>query len=426
MQRLAPLLSFVVLAVVLAGCGGGAASTPTDTGITVSGRFLLPDGTAASGITALIADEVVTPAADGSFQAAGIEAPYDVSVLISVPAADVVVSFQGITREDPVLVLPDLGSVPPERQATISFDLYYNETAVDPTVYDYAVLSGPVDYHPYEYFNLKGATLASRPVTWSGPATSSARIVAAQGTVLGAQPRMFTEYRNFASRDNISLEAGAAAHAGLSFSPVATGTITGTTTAPPGFTITRRSLGLMFGEEDWGVISYENHSSAFPIVPGFSLATPDVSGFSYYVALTAELGDADVRTRVAVADATATDVNVQIPAPPQLLQPADGQVGVTGSTVFEWTPMADGIYVMAAISPTPDAPYYVTFTDDTEARLPDVGALGISLPGAATYTWGVQAFAPADSIDMLASGLYFEDVGVTHGISTQRSATTAP
>ena len=112
MNRPTPLLSLVILTLLLAGCGAGTPEEredPGEPGITVSGKLLFPNGSAASEITALVAGQVITPNADGSFQAEDVEAPYDVSVKYD--AFPAVISFQGLTVEEPVLLIQSPGSV---------------------------------------------------------------------------------------------------------------------------------------------------------------------------------------------------------------------------------------------------------------------------------------------------------------------------
>lgn len=423
MNRPTPLLSLVILTLMLAGCGAGTPEEredpedPGETGITVSGKLLFPNGSAASEITALVAGQVITPNVDGSFQAEDVEAPYDVSVKYD--AFPAVISFQGLTVEEPVLLIQSPGSV--EREATITFTAY----SFDPTgTYDYAVCSGPVFLLACGGHAMAQTTPTTNTVRWRGPASIPARIVSAQGTVAGLQPRMFTNYTHFASRTGMTFVDGATSDYSLVYAPVATGTITGTTSAPAGFTVTHRGLGLMTGDDMWGVISYEADSAVSPIEPAFSLATPAASGFSYYVTATAEQGDASVTRYQPVASANATDVTLDLPTPPQLRQPANNQVGLTENMLFEWTPVEGALYMLGVVAPT--ATSYLIVTANPEARLPDLSALGISLPSAETLDWYVEAYAPIASVDELAIGVDYTSIGDTYAASARRSFTTAP
>ena len=426
-------ISLVLLTLLLAGCGGGAPADtdpdpdPEESGITVSGKLLFPNGSAASEMAVVVSGQATTTDASGAFQVENVEAPYEVAAHYD--TLNVVVAYQGLTVEEPVLVLLD-PTPEAERQATITFTAYSFDAAPPPppphnSNDDAAVCSGPVDFHFCSGRALARSTPSVRTVQWRGPASTPARIAAVQGTVLGVRPRMFTSYSHFASR-SMNFVDGEDGSYSITYARVSTGSITGTTTAPAGYTVTHRGLGLMTGDEVWGVISYEADSVASPIQTAFELATPMASGFSYYVTATAEQGEASVTRRVPVANANAADVTIELPTPPQLLQPANGQVGLSQNALFKWTAVEDAAYVHTLITATPGSPSYLIVTTDPEARLPDVSVIDVSLPSADTYTWGVRAIAPVASMDALAAGIYFETVGDTWATSARRTFTTAP
>lgn len=158
--------------------------------------------------------------------------------------------------------------------------------------------------------------------------------------------------------------------------------------------------------------------------PAFSLATPAASGFSYYLTATAKQGDASVTRYQPVASANATDVTLELPAPPQLLEPANSQVGVTENALFKWKPLENALYELGVVAPT--ATSYLIVTTNAEARLPDLSAIGVSLPSAADYAWYVQAYAPIASVDELAVGIDHTTLGDTFATSARRRFTTAP
>lgn len=436
MRRPTPLILLVLSSLLLAACGGGGAGEPGDpdpSGVTVTGSLLLPGGAPASGMQVVIAGESRTTSVSGSFQVVGVEIPYD--LMIDVESFDAVLVYQGLTTAEPVLQLPlTLPTV--ERDATINFQASgFDATPPAPEAGhsngDYLVCGGAANFLGCTGVGIAQTSAAVRNVTWFGPATVQAKVMAVQGTVLDTQPRLFTEYSHFAYSANRQWTSDQTITHPLVFNPVGTGHITGTTTVPTGYSIRSRGLGLTSGDERWSPISFEQHSSA-PIAADFSFAAPEGIGFGYYVSTRAELGESFVEKEVQVADANATGLSILLPEPPRLLQPTAGQAGISTSTTFSWTPMEEGLYLYmfapdVGSDPTADgSPGFVIITTDTQVNLPDTSPLGIALPSATPYFWMVQAIAPVGSVDELANGVVVETMGDTLAMAAARKVTTAP
>lgn len=430
MRRPTQFILLVLPMFLLAACGGGGAGNtedPEPSLITVSGTLLNPDGSAASGLPVVVAGRATTTDTSGAFQVDDVETPYEVTVYHS--AFNTVIAFQGLTVEEPALVI--YGTTSSEDRGN---SVTFRASGFDPAPpapppghsnWDNSVCSGPVRFDNCGGRGNPRPVATSRSPKWHGPVSTPARILAVQGTVHDSQTTVFTSYSRLATH-HMTFVDGVDTSYTLDYAPVSTGRIEGTTLTPAGYVVTYRGLGLTQGDEDWGQISYLQSNPAAPIQPDFDLATPDNGNFYYYIKVEAEQGEAWISTRVPVASPEATDITVEVPAPPQPLQPNADQVGVTQNTLFEWTGMEDAVYTLNVVSLVPGAPLYLITTADTEARLPDLSAIGVSLPNAVDYRWGVNAVAPVASMDDLATGMALNSSRGTEARSGMRNFTTAP
>lgn len=100
---------------------------------------------------------------------------------------------------------------------------------------------------------------------------------------------------------------------------------------------------------------------------------------------------------------------VAVPAPPQLLEPADGASGVGSGTLFR---VLGGPAGARTFSWAPDmgqnGPVVSLTTLQNQARLPDVSVVGQAWPAGGHYTWSVAVVAAPD----LATAAAFPAVGI--------------
>lgn len=128
---------------------------------------------------------------------------------------------------------------------------------------------------------------------------------------------------------------------------------------------------------------------------------------------------------------------VAVPAPPQLLQPADGAAGVGPDTLFR---VLGGPAGARTFSWAPEqgqtGPVVTLTTMQNQARLPDVAAVGQSVPAGGQYVWSAAvvtapdlasaAAFPASGIELFfASGIGLEGTGAV-ALSDQRAFEFAP
>jgi len=104
-----------------------------------------------------------------------------------------------------------------------------------------------------------------------------------------------------------------------------------------------------------------------------------------------------------------------VPAPPQLLEPADGVGGVGAGTVFRTLGGPAGARTFAW---SPDqgqtGPVVSLTTMQNQARLPDVALVGQALPAGGQYTWSAAVMAAPD----LATAAAFPAIGIEYFFGT--------
>lgn len=110
--------------------------------------------------------------------------------------------------------------------------------------------------------------------------------------------------------------------------------------------------------------------------------------------------DGDLITERCGIELGRTAVALELVAPPVLSAPAASSV-VDANTVFSWSPGVDAVVDLELWPETPSVitPAISVFTTGAQAKLPDLEALMIFAPDAASYSARVTSFGPYGSID---------------------------
>lgn len=373
---------------------------------TVVNEYLQPRaefGVLIVGHPVLITDE------NGEFTVDGVTKPYDVAVGMDSERGALV--YAGLTREDPLLVLP----------ASPFSSLPYGG-------YVKGELSGGADYPRPE--NLRTSVYFESPEVsrmasvaassydlspeWRGATTIAGTVHALQWQ-FDAATRLPTAYEGYGHR-SITLSDGAYltnenVHLG---SPVATGSISGSVVAPDQYVLTTRTLLARFQPSvftlPWEIFVDSTSGADFeyqvPNVPGvtFAIAGRAAAGASYATA---------IKTGIT---ADARGIVLSVPRPPTLLAPEDGFSEVAPGTGLAWSQMSDAIYLVSmryagSHDYIPPPPNYYVLTADTSTAVPDLRPLGIGLYWATDYLWQVTGFAPFGSVDEVATDAWLRNEG---------------
>jgi hypothetical protein len=126
----------------------------------------------------------------------------------------------------------------------------------------------------------------------------------------------------------------------------------------------------------------------------FTLAVPQVPTGRHEVLTYATFGDA-ASAAWAVTDDPAAGVDLLVPAPPQLLGPADG-ASVTTATEFVTIggPGLARTFTWSPQGPT-DGPVVRLTTASERATMPDISSVGMAWDPGGSYRWSVTAGAHA-------------------------------
>jgi hypothetical protein len=89
-------------------------------------------------------------------------------------------------------------------------------------------------------------------------------------------------------------------------------------------------------------------------------------------------------------------LNTELPAPPTLLVPFEGGLGITNNHKFTWKPFGAGIHEVVFTSEELVAT--VTLADTT-TTMPDLTRFGVPLPKGVSFLWLVRGIAPVTSLD---------------------------
>jgi len=409
---------------LLEACGGSEGTGPT-TKINVSGVAQDGLGEPIGGAVVLVQGQPsVTTGSDGRFAIPNVAVPYDIALIVS--GRNFGILYKGLTRADPTLLDPDdpgveqsaivAGTAPPAPdKLTLVFFISGRHVVgggfADPTTGQFAITArwhGATTTHAGTLHLLRYTIGASgTPASYDGYA-SKPLAVSAGGTSSG---------NDFATADIAD--------------PVEQ-TISGTVAVPAGYTLIRRSLYVFFGRvpvvwQEQGTLSN-----------AFTYTVPAVAGTSFSVLASA----ADAASRgsdffkIGIAGNSA---NVSIPLEPaaQLASPPDGAAAVDVTTPFRWTSAGGaGVDIFEAFPDNTANPRLFVFTTSGDAKLPDLTAAGLALPGSASYHWRIDRITSVASMDQAAgaefvrlidleAGDFGETVSDVFGFTTKAGASAA-
>lgn len=370
--------------------------------ITVTGKVLNYSGDAGAFLPIMVGDQKTATDANGNFSVPNVSTPYDLVVLAASSSNAYI--YLGLTRPDPIAAVFLSTDPKAVRKSEVTYTFENVGTSTAPPgafagntigcASDDAQLScgvtGAIGPQPF-----------TQTVQWTGPNAAKAHFYALLGYT--NDRNVFTDFRGFA-RDERYLLDDQATSVRFDLQPLASEAISGTTTPPPGYTLTQRGLGFrMSGDR---VYPFSLETDVNGIDAAFDWAGPVAAGTSLYLSATATKGDAFVYAYLDDVNPGTSGLTIALPTPPDQSQPVDNALGVTNATVFAWTPVDEGVYTMF-VNPVASGPLsYSTFTDRTEAQLPDLSSLGYPLAKGTTYEWAVRANAPVADVDELANGAY--------------------
>ena len=385
-------LSAIGLAVAI---GLTACSGPTT--VTVSGTVAdlaaTPLGVAYPGISASVAiDGTDVPlGADGTFTVTGVQTPYD--VIVGIPTFNVVLVYMGLTRTDPTLTLPDLGSpYTSSVSGSIGTTLGSNQAGV--------VLPGGATFAMGTTLLASGDGPAFGPTTvdWGGSSSRATTLYALTADVPtgGGPPTSFTGY---GSADVVLADGVPTTGVSIALGSVTDATMSGSVSMPVGFSLDGAGPVLRLGAPTGALLAIASAVSGTTFT---GIDVPEHSGISYGIVASAT--NAAGRVTRAWRDATGpgTPATITLPAPvvPTKPQPSATQVG--SGTTFSWTGLPSAVYLAVLEPPSTSDPSVYVFADRTSIQLPDTSVVGMPLTSGVSYSYHTEAIGPLASIDAFA------------------------
>ncbi len=421
------LVSVSTMFVLTATNDGG--STSADAGVVVlaaqpmvnvTGTVVDNNGQPIAGETVLIStsdggfSQTAVSAADGTFNVPNVPTPYDATVIQTTQA----IEYQGLTRADPFLSA--FVYLTNNRGASISGQFIgglYPETAAYDTVFLFS--------SPQATVNLKDQTsgsYTSLPVKWPGPVSTTGTLYALQ---IHNSANLPADYPGYGTLGGVTLaDTGTVSglDVNLGSAPLPTGMLTGTVSAPVGYTVAGKTMSLL-ADADAGLTL----SLLYDPSPGatFSYVAPVISNTDLIVSASATSAAGEY-SAVQAADLSATSQNVAliIPAAPTLITPSDLATGVDAGTPFSWSIYPQGVYELEVYSTS--GPTFYVITAATSVTIPDLA--GLPLPATTGYSWFILGLAPVSTVDVLANpgGINKLSFDLNASFSATRTFTTGP
>lgn len=361
-----------------AGGAAGAGGSPEELS-DVSGVITSPRGTPLPDVVVIIGDSSTVTDANGAFTIADVPASYDLTAMDDKHKFIQVV--EGLTTREPSVGLYLLRLE--QQSGVVAGKLSGSGVPLPKGQAGLVTFRGD---HSSSQLDLKAAAASfSLSATWEGGATYAGLLT---GISWKTGPSGPAEYTGYAQR-SVTLEAdkivgninGSVAATNLAFTDPAEHTVTGTLAvagAP-----TTLSSNLVVG----------GNYIPLNLAPGsLSVVVPEVASTTA-IAVAAEY-DLLGSSSISVPFSGNAAVDVELPAPPQLVLPIEGALSVTLGTEFSWKAPPSGTY--SVISWAIGDWSIVRVTASNKVKLPDLSGAGVVYDeGNYTPTWQLDQFGPA-------------------------------
>jgi hypothetical protein len=381
--------------------------------MTVAGSVKDIFGIGIAGATVVIGAQQITTDGTGAFSVPGVTTPYDVTVLLPAKGSR---TYRGLTRADPTLIGQG-PSLNPPRHGTVGGSVSGGDALPAPADRTAVAWGSPgitwrtnVTSNPW-----------SLSVGWGGTSASiTGNVHALQWPLTSSTPTSYTGHG--VSSGVVLAHGGTTSGVAVAMTAPAASTISGTVTLAAGVSLLYKDLTLDFADgASIAVGTNLGAAAAYSFaVPGGIGATATITASGMYP------GSAGTFTRVSGLAPGSTGTSIALLVPTTYSAPDEDATGVTNGTDFSWTPFPGAVYAVSFIATTPGNPNYFVITSATSTRLPDLSALGITLPPGTTYGWSIQPVAPWASVDEYVGGIaaFPSASTVQFSIATGRKFTT--
>ena len=361
----------------------------------VKGTLVDAAGNPAAGIAVYIAGHAPTPSdSSGHFEIDGVTFPYDLILAgTKGDGSQQIEALQGLTTSTPspvvIWIYPEY--LPPEFSASVSGTLH-GVDAGGAEGYD-VIISNGADVGASASVDPSGSYDLS--FVYRGDPTVQVAVGALETLDYADGGRTYLAYGASAP---FAIDAGMdLAGIDVELSPVVEQStpVTSNITPPADRSFYAQVSGELPGLGSLNLIGYSSSTDAVTVV------TPQVAGMNLTI-----LGEVDSQEGSALLMrrklSPANPVALEFLGVPQVISPLAGAQGVNGHTIFSWqvSPSRPQMSAVLGVKPASGVvgPSYYIATAAGSATLPDVSALGITLPAGADYQAQVVASAPTASV----------------------------
>jgi len=211
-----------------------------------------------------------------------------------------------------------------------------------------------------------------------------------------------TSYTGFGSLPVTLHDGDALTGLSIPVTPVSTASMSGSLSAPAGYTLTNGRAVVRFGPASGGAMLGLQLVNANPSGTFSNTMVPVANGISYGLAAQADDSAGDYVLRWSTVTAPNTSAALTLPAAALPSAPAPNAGNVAPGTAFGWTPLAGSLYLISIAPSGPTGPHVYIVTTATSTMLPDLSAINRALPANTGYSFDVMALGPFASMDAAA------------------------
>ena len=393
---------------------------PPTNAITVSGKVLKFDGSALSGVNVKIVDGVgpkslVVTGVDGGFTVTNVLPPYSVSALIPANTTYRPVTWDGVTRADPQIVMPGLGWFSPctLNPATLTGSISPPIAAGSAGTFLFvgrgaALGAGFVFGVPAYWYSYGSAAAGDSSYSMSVYFDTGLCQTPITGTLVYLEQINGGAYTRAKVIANVTVQSGNTTNTNVASDVVNLINLNTTLNAPGGVQSANYFPALRVG----GVTTHYPLAPRQTVNPGgsASFTVPSVPGLDYRIHIhgsswiSATLQDSSFWSDV-VASSTSININMfNLTGPLSPLGTITGTVPFTPT--FSYSPVTGAnLYQVHIYTTDPYNPIWTGHTAGTSIQLPDLPTPS-RLASGTTYKWSVDAFGlrGSPSIDDLLDG----------------------
>jgi hypothetical protein len=368
------------------------------TTITVTGNVVSDVGEPLANARVRIGSSVAVTDGEGAFRIEGVQTPYD--LIIALPQignqGEHAHVFQGLTRPNPTLPLFLNFNQPGSGNATILGNLSGGAGFPNPEDHITKVgFASPEGSREISLSEERGPDFGIGAIFFQGER--------AQGTLYAFQyldnsslRGRIEKYTGYAEKTLDLIDEAEFSNQDLSLQPVTTAFLSATLTPPEGFTLDDTLVGVELGAAEFLPIrDFFPDSSVTYAVPEIGKTLSLHASTNFLAGRKSEIHKAGLLPN--------ESVELTLPVPPKLLEPADNSEDVNGETRMAWEGLENGISIVEFRFFSTINSKIVVYTKASETRLPDLAPEGLNPGSKAFFNWRVQGFGPYASLDDFAS-----------------------